>query len=255
MFLQKFGMKIIPEYEIFHLQFKYNEAVGEIYDFFTKNIFKNIPENSKRMYFLSRLYGTQLSEAMYIIYYLSLALKKNGEVCEFGCANGATSALLANEIKNSKKELWLYDSFKGLSQPSGKDHLKDDIFGLKSMKKYEGAMSYSIDEVAKRLKEVKISKHRVKIIPGFINNSIKKNLPEKICFAYVDFDLYQPTIITLKNLRKLIPKGGYVIVDDYDFLSSGVKTAIDEFLKEHKSDFRLILPEKFAGHFCILKKN
>lgn len=252
--LHRFGMKIIPEYEIGHMQFKYGEAVNDVYKFFQEMVFKELPDNNKRIYFLGKLYGTQLSEAMYIIYYLNLALKQNGEVCEFGCANGATSALLANEIKDTKKQLWLYDSFEGLSKPTKEDQLKDDIFGLKSMEKYEGTMSYTIDEVTSRLKEVKIAKQRIKIIPGFIDASIKENLPKKICFAYIDFDLYEPTRVTLNNIKKLLPKGGYIVVDDYDYFSSGVKTAIDEFLKENKSEFKLILPKKFAGHFCILVK-
>lgn len=253
-FLQRLGMKIIPEYEISHMQFKYNEAVNEVYKFFEEMVFNPLPENNKRIHFLSKLYGTQLSEAMYIIHYLNLALKQNGKVCEFGCANGATSTLLANEIKDTKKHLWLYDSFEGLSKPTKEDHLKDDIFGLKSMEKYEGTMSYSVNEVTQRLKEVRIAKQRIKVIPGFIDASIKDNLPKKICFAYIDFDLYEPTIVTLNAIKKLVSKGGYIVVDDYDYFSSGVKTAIEEFLKENKSQFKLILPKKFAGHFCILEK-
>jgi O-methyltransferase len=212
-----------------------------------------LPENTKRKYFLSRLYGTQIGEAMHILHYLHVAMKQKGEVCEFGCANGATSALLANEIKDTRKDLWLYDSFQGLSKPTKEDELKDDIFGLKFMDKYEGTMSYAITEVASRLKEVKIPKRRVTIIPGFINGSIEK-LPKKICFAYIDFDLYAPIIATLMSINGRIPRGGFIIVDDYGFFSTGVKTAVQEFLKANRAQYKLHLPKKFAGHFCILEK-
>jgi hypothetical protein len=35
-----------------------------------------------------------------------------------GIAQCATSALIANEISSSKKNLWLFDSFKGLPKPT-----------------------------------------------------------------------------------------------------------------------------------------
>lgn len=246
-------MVIIPEYEILHRDFKYNESIDEIYNFFKEFIFKPLPENKKRKYFLSRLYGTQISEALYIIYYLNRSLSLRGEVCEYGCANGATSALIANEILGTKKELWLYDSFEGLSKPTNKDKLINDIFRLKSMRKYKGAMKYSAIDVYMRVDKSKFPKKRLNIIPGFIDKTIKK-IPDKVCFAYIDFDLYSPIKIALDGLHRVVVKGGYIIIDDYDYFSSGVKTAVTEFLNENKGEYKLILPKRFAGHFCILEK-
>jgi len=118
--LSKKGWALVRSHEMEYAHFKYNEAVNEIYSLVGSTIFSDIKlsKNPNRMFFLSRLYGTQLSEAMYILYYLQKAMRIDGDVCEFGCANGATSALLANEIKSSDKSLWLYDSFQGLSGPT-----------------------------------------------------------------------------------------------------------------------------------------
>jgi O-methyltransferase len=252
--LSKFGIKIVPIYELEYLSTKYNQAVDEICSFFQETIFEPLPENDERKYFLSRLYGTQLSEAMYMIHLLQKSLNAPGDVCEFGCANGATSALLANEIKDTKKKLWLYDSFKGLSKPSSEDKLIDDIFNLGSMKQYKGTMSYSKDEVLNRLKEVKISNNKIKVISGFINEDTKLELPKIIDFAYLDMDLYIPIKTTLQQIHSRLSPGAYVIIDDYEFFSSGVKQAVDEFLEDYKLYYSLNQPIRFAGHFCILQK-
>jgi cephalosporin hydroxylase len=186
---------------------------------------------------------------------LNKSLKIEGDVCEFGVAQGATSALLANEIRATEKKLWLFDSFQGLPKPTEKDVLIDDIFNLKSIEDYEGEMSYPIEMVEARLKAISFPSSRVKIVPGFIEETIDSpDLPQKVCFAYLDFDFYLPILTSLKFLNQRLSTGGIIVVDDYDFFSSGVKTAVKEFIEEYPGDYEIINPHKFAGHFCILRK-
>ncbi len=71
----------------------------------------SIPENSHRPALLAELIGTSVSEGLFIAHHLHAALRAEGDVCEFGVAQGATSALMANEISGSGRCLWLYDSF------------------------------------------------------------------------------------------------------------------------------------------------
>ncbi|HAJ58570.1 MAG TPA: hypothetical protein DCP31_04310, partial [Cyanobacteria bacterium UBA8543] len=133
--------------------------------------------------------------------------------------------------------------------------LIDDIFNLKSMESYEGTMSCPVEMVESRLKAISFPDSRVRIVPGFIEETINSpNLPTKVCFAYVDFDFYLPILTTLKFLHHHLSIDGTVIVDDYDFFSSGAKTAVDEFLQEYPGNYKIIKPYKFAGHFCILRK-
>lgn len=44
-----------------------------------------------------------------------------------------------------------------------------------------------------------------------------------------------------------------MIVDDYDFFSIGVKTAVDEFIKKEKDKYQMYVPETGLGHFAIIK--
>jgi O-methyltransferase len=204
---------------------------------------------------LQKLYGTNLIEALYLIYSLQQSLDLKGDVCEFGVANGGTSTLIANELKRTDKKLFLFDSFQGLSKPTNEDKLINDMFNLKSMAKYEGTMSYSESIVKNKLQGIKFPTSRTKIIKGFIEDSLKQNnLPKKICFAYLDFDLYKPTILTLNYLDKYLSKKGYIVVDDYNFFSQGVKKAVDEFIKKNKKNYKIIYSKKYEGNFCIINK-
>jgi len=212
-----------------------------------------VPQGRREL--LEKLLGTHLAEAGYLLNYLHRSLKLPGDICEFGIAQGATSALVANEIRETNKLLWLFDSFEGLPKPTDKDTLIHDIFGLGTMEKYQGTMAYGVNEVLDRLRAIFYPLSRVKIVPGFIENTISlADLPETVCFAYVDFDFYQPILITLNYLNEHLSKGGSIMVDDYGYFSSGVQAAVDEFVSAHPSRYEFILPDESAGHFAILSK-
>ncbi|MDD5449077.1 MAG: macrocin O-methyltransferase [Candidatus Omnitrophica bacterium] len=235
---------------------KYAGLVEEFSGFLNEAIFKELPHREGRIELMAKLLGVGVSEAMYIISYLHKALGVEGDICEFGVAQGATSALLANEIRPTHKNLWLFDSFKGLPKPHEKDVLINDIFNLGTIEDYEGTMSCPVELVRVRLNEIAFPASRTKIIPGFIEEVVNNSgsLPGKVCFAYVDFDFYSPTLATLRLLNKRLSADGFIIVDDYGWFSEGAKTAVDEFMSEHDGRYELILPHKFAGCFCILKK-
>ncbi|MGD9647401.1 MAG: TylF/MycF/NovP-related O-methyltransferase [Pirellulales bacterium] len=212
-----------------------------------------LPATPGRDELLSNLVGTQVGEALWLIRSLHDALSVPGDVCEFGIAEGATSALLANEIRATEKRLWLFDSFQGLSQPTVEDVLIDDIFQLGSMDAYTGKMSYPVEEVRKRLTAIDFPKSRVQIVPGYIEQSIQgPHLPQEVAFAYVDFDFYEPILVALRFLRQVMPVGGRIVVDDYGFFSAGAQRAVDEFVDECQGEFTLRLPPPYYGHFAEL---
>lgn len=181
----------------------------------------------------------------------------DGDVCEFGVAQGITSQLIANEILNNEsKILHLFDSFEGLPKPTVNDKLKDDIFNLGSIEAYAGEMSLPEELVLNRLDNIEFPKKRYVIHKGFIEELIitKKQFPEHVSFAYVDFDFYEPIKIILEYLNNVTKKGAIIMVDDYDFFSTGVKIAVDEFMSTNETKYELFIPEKSFGCFAILTK-
>lgn len=253
-FLNKFG------YNIYHTGIerdgKYIAIIKELEGAYIEFLFKDLPTNDeRRIHLISKLEGTEPSEALYLLNYLHKALKLEGDVCEFGVANGATSALIANEIKKTDKGIWLFDSFKGLPAPSIKDVLLNDIYGLGSIEAYEGKMACPIDSVSAKLNDIDFPQSRTKIIPGFIDETIKCcNLPKKVCFAYVDFDFYEPIRTALNFLDTVLTINGFIMVDDYGFFSAGAKDAVDEFVDAKKGNYQTFFPNESAGKFCILKR-
>lgn len=235
---------------------KYKSLINEVNSLYQERILPEFHEgNYMRVSLMSKLLGTQISEAIYIINFLNKATFVKGDVCEFGIAQGSTSTLIANEISQTSKNLWLFDSFEGLPKPTEKDLLKDDICNLGSIAAYQGTMAFNVNMVLERLSEIAFPLDRVKIVPGFIEKTIKHpNLPNCISFAYIDFDFYEPIKIALEYLENNLSIGGYIIVDDYDFFSTGAKTAVDEFMNNRNDRFSFSLPCKAAGHFCILER-
>lgn len=219
-----------------------------------------ISPNVLRSKLLARLLGTPPSEAYFIVQALAKCIYLPGDVCEFGVAQGETSALIANEIAApSNKNLHLFDSFEGLPKPSDKDQLKDDIFSLGNIESYAGKMSCPEDMVRSRLHAISFPSTRYIIHKGFIENLLNedKSLPREVCFAYVDFDFYEPIKVTLEYLHCVTPVGATIIVDDYDFFSTGVKLAVDEFIESRLSSgtvYDCLVPNSCYGHFAVLTR-
>jgi hypothetical protein len=218
-----------------------------------------IVANEIRTKLLARLLGTQPPEAYFIVSALAKCKDVSGEICEFGVAQGETSALIANEIQSSNKVLHLFDSFEGLPKPTEKDQLKDDIFSLGSMESYTGRMSCPEEMVRNRLRAISFPPHRFVIHKGFIDQVLRddSNLPKEVSFAYVDFDFYEPIKVTLDFLHRSTVAGAIIIVDDYDFFSTGAKTAVDEFLEEKNSStmiYECLVPNTRYGCFAVLTR-
>ena len=239
---------------------KMAEAMRELYFLASEDDLLYLPENlpDELVSCTHDLIGTSPYEGYSILNALYATIDEPGDICEFGIAQGATSKLFGTWIKStgSSKKLWLFDSFQGLSKPTAEDKLKDDIFNLGSMEAYGGAMAYEKEVALKKLKDINFPQQQLRVVPGFIEESINGNLlPEKVSFAYVDFDLYQPIKVALQFLSEKLSPKGVIVVDDYDFFSTGAKQAVDEFMGENEQQFNIDIPPKPLGHFCILRRN
>lgn len=218
-----------------------------------------IVANEMRPRLLARLLGTPPSEAYFIVHALAECEDVDGDVCEFGVAQGETSALIANEIQSSNRVLHLFDSFEGLPKPTEKDQLKDDISSLGSMEAYTGSMSLPEEMVRTRLRAISFPQQRVVIHKGFMEQVLKHDLglPRRVGFAYVDLDLYEPIRVTLDFLHQTTSTGAMIVVDDYDFFSTGAKTAVDEFLEEKNASaviYECLVPNTRYGNFAVLTR-
>jgi len=158
-------------------------------------------------------------------------LDVEGDVVELGCYKGETGALLQHimNLHGCKKELHLYDSFMGLPKISDKD--RGAVAG-------RGAFGVPKRTVIRTFKnfDLKIPT----IHAGWFQDTLPKQLPEKICFAFLDGDLYKSIKDSLVHVYPRMAPGAVALIDDYDLIRNvdrkvifpGVKKACDEFLQD-----------------------
>jgi hypothetical protein len=260
--LSLFGYDIVRKsvltdlgYCLFMRKIHCNDAV-EIEALYRQFVFPDLPARRGRAELLNELIGTSIGEAIYIVHHLHNAMKFPGDICEFGVAQGATSALLAAEILSlPERKLWLFDSFEGLPVPGPEDKLINDIFSLGSMNRYAGHFAFSEAKVRDRLRLIGFPDIRTKVKKGWVKETIKDaDVPDRVAFAYVDLDFYDPIMEALDFLDGRMQAGAQIIVDDYGFFSAGAQLAVDQFVVRKKGSFQFEAPLPHAGHFCILSK-
>jgi O-methyltransferase len=181
---------------------------------------------------------------------LKKVLKRDipGETVDLGCHEGTSSILIQKVLKkmNSVKSLHIFDSFKGLPELDKKD-------AGAILKK--GALNASKLNLIKNFRRFDL---KLPIIhEGWFKDTLPKKLPDKICFAHLDGDLYQSILISLDYIYPKLSKGAVVIIDDYCEPSKqlknyfpGVKKACDNFFQNRKEKvIQLKSGEKPHGFF------
>jgi hypothetical protein len=112
------------------------------------------------------------------------------------------------------------------------------------------------EQVIDRLNSISFPLERVKVVPGFIEETAKyASLPDQVCFAYVDFDFYEPIKIALELLESRLPIGGIVIVDDYGYFSEGAQAAVDEFVQARVTRYDKEPSPEWTSKFCVLRRS
>lgn len=142
-----------------------------------------------------------------------------GVMAELGVYKGGSAKLIAEQ--NTNKELFLIDSFKGLSVPSpemGDKHMKGEFADT------------TLVEVKKHIESSVFPLARITYFEGFVPY-ILTTLPEvKYSFVHMDMDLYLPTKNAIEYFYPRMSKGGVMLFDDYKWqMCDGVTRIIDEF--------------------------
>lgn len=232
------------------------EAVASVYELMSDHVLPHLPPlTDNRVARITSLPGVTITQAIYLIDLLRETSNLEGAVLEMGVAQGFTSQLIAVEILEQTRDMWLFDSFKGLPAPTAEDELIDDIFSLGDIAAYAGKMSVPRRFVEQKLHDCGFPESRIHIVEGFFDAGTPQrvSLPQSVSFAFVDFDFYQPVCDALGYLDGVLEPGACVAVHDYDFFSTGPKKAVEEFLAANEREYTLSLPV-YAHGMAILRK-
>lgn len=212
-------------------------------------VFLGLP---KKIYWaLSEKLTDEISGREIFLYRAFRALSFNGihgDYAEFGCAGGLTFALAYRKSRKNgmRIRMWAFDSFRGL--PPSRDPRDEHP------KWSEGAMATGVNAFRRACRKGGIPERAYTIVAGFYEDSLADtgaDLPDDICLAYIDCDLFTSTAVVLRFLAKRLKHGMILAFDDYYCWSStqpsGERSAVREFLKDAE-DWRLVPYMQFGWH-------
>lgn len=163
-----------------------------------------------------------------IIRELQRVIDKNivGDVVEFGCYLGTTSVYLADILKQTNKEYYVYDSFAGLPEKTC-----EDISPLGEQFK-PGELLASKKQFIKNLSQAGVPMPHIK--KTWFSELKPYDIPKKISFAFLDGDYYSSIVDSLRLIEPYLTPGATIVVDDYGNAAlPGVSKAVDEWLAKH----------------------
>ena len=161
-----------------------------------------------------------------------------GAIVECGVWRGGSmmiAAKLLKDLGDTSRELYLYDTFEGMSAPTDADVMFDGTKAaavLNEADKQEGVENYwcyaGVEFVRKNMLLTGYPSERMHFVKGKVEDSIPKTLPGKIALLRLDTDWYESTAHELRHLYPLLVPGGPLIIDDYGHWE-GAKRAVDEY--------------------------
>lgn len=163
-----------------------------------------------------------------------------GSFVECGLWKGGSAMLMALTLveRGVKRNLFLFDTFDGMTAPTGADR---DMHGRAASEYLEGKHGQALAELVSarttltNVKEAIAStgydSRFVYFVPGDVGDTLQRTQTLHISLLRLDTDFYDSTLAELVNLYPRVSRGGVVIVDDYGHWQ-GAKKAVDEYFAD-----------------------
>jgi len=169
-----------------------------------------------------------------------------GDIVECGVGDGTFEYIWITQLQanNAVRDIYMYDTFAGLVEPSDYDYTCPDAI-LYTMNKTEVHDTWKnniinettnnwcytpLEQVQSRLRSTGYPQDRLHYIVGNVMETLKDNtkIPEKIAILRLDTDWYESSKFELEQMYDNVVSGGVVIFDDY-YHWDGQRRATDEF--------------------------
>ncbi len=155
-----------------------------------------------------------------------------GDFIETGVWRGGACIFMRANLKawgDTKRTVWLADSFQGLPAPNVKDFPADqgDTFYLQT--------GLSVGEAAVRhnFERYGLLDDQVKFLVGWFKDTLPTAPAEQYSLIRLDGDLYESTIQALDALYPKLSVGGFCIIDDYGTLPDQAGKAVHDYRAQH----------------------
>lgn len=173
----------------------------------------------------------------------------NLDAAECGCWNGHSthmSSILMKQL-GFKGQFHVFDSFEGgLSAFTEHDRNDHDPISKEQEDEARDYFGSSLEAVEKRLSEFDF----VHLYKGWIPDRFEEVSNKKFGFVFIDVDMYEPILDSLKFFYPRLADGGFIFLDDYNYAGfPGAKRAIDTFLQENTPSSFIFMP--FGSAFIM----
>ena len=164
-----------------------------------------------------------------LTHFLTACLSRHGDVIECGVWRGGSAKLLRDVIleHGAAKKLYLFDSFEGMAAVDS-SHDRHNVGDFRDT---------SLEHVQKVVTGQAIAGDDAKGVAEFRKGWVPETFAGlehlRLCFAHIDFDLYQSILDTLEFTYPRLEPRGVIVFDDYGFASCpGARKAVDEFFAD-----------------------
>jgi hypothetical protein len=151
--------------------------------------------------------------------------------------------LTLQELGTSDRDIHLYDTFEGMTEPSEHDVSAIDPPALETWRDAEGRgerpwpqvfdkETFNEDAVRATLEETGYPRERLHLVAGPVEETLPAGAPDALALLRLDTDWYESTRHELDHLYPRLAEGGVLIIDDYGHWE-GARRAVDEYFAEH----------------------
>jgi O-methyltransferase len=188
-------------------------------------------------------------ERILSLYRLASRIEKEripGDVIECGVCNGGTAAVLARFATRSRlnRTAWLLDSFQGMPDVTPEDGAG---LGGDTAESHIGKEVGDPERVKQILRRVRADMSRIRIVPGWFQDTFPSVDATEIAILNIDADWYESVKLCLNTFYDRVVPGGFVSFDDYGYWP-GCRKAVDEFFHVRNLPYKLI-PADYTAHW------
>lgn len=159
-----------------------------------------------------------------------------GAFVEAGVWRGGSGLLMTRTLlalDAPDRELWLYDTFTGMAEPTAEDGALPRRTWEAMRKDTHNAWCFSpLEEVRATMARCAYPPELVHLVAGKVEDTIPDQAPDEIALLRLDTDWYASTRHELEHLWPRLSPGGVLIIDDYGHWE-GARRAVDEFFAVH----------------------
>lgn len=187
-------------------------------------------------------HSTCTIEPLYTLFKAVEYIVKNnieGDIVECGVYKGGSAMLIAYTLlhfKDKNRNIYLYDTFEGMSEPDTNDidfsgESAKNLMNESDKEKGKVWCYAPIDLVKQNMLSTGYDSNKLFFIKGKVEETIPGTLPKTISLLRLDTDWYESTKHELEHLYPLLINKGVLIVDDYGHWQ-GVRKAVDEYFEK-----------------------